>query len=66
MRQSRRLLALVSALALVTSLAAGCGGSDDSGGGNGFPARQNRRSALIDAALAPARDDIDPAAAQHL
>lgn len=33
---------------------------------NGFPARQNRRAALIDAALAPARDEFDPAAAQHL
>jgi AcrR family transcriptional regulator len=34
--------------------------------GIGFPARQNRRSTLIDAALAPARDDIEPAAARHL
>ncbi|HKV21288.1 MAG TPA: helix-turn-helix domain-containing protein [Mycobacterium sp.] len=34
--------------------------------GNGFPARQNRRSALIDAALDPVRGDIEPAAAQHL
>jgi hypothetical protein len=34
--------------------------------GIGFPARQNRRSTLIDAALAPARGDIEPAAARHL
>jgi AcrR family transcriptional regulator len=33
---------------------------------NGFPARQNRRTALIEAALAPARDQFEPAAAQHL
>ncbi|GAA2140938.1 ABC transporter substrate-binding protein [Actinomadura napierensis] len=36
MRQSRRLFALLSALALVASLTAACGGSDDSGGGNGL------------------------------
>ena len=34
--------------------------------GNGFPARQNRRTALIEAALAPARDQFDPVAAQRL
>lgn len=38
----------------------------DANGDKGFPARQNRRSALIDAALAPAVDDIEPAAAKHL
>lgn len=31
-----------------------------------IPPRQNRRSPLIDAALAPAQDSIEPAAAQHL
>jgi NitT/TauT family transport system substrate-binding protein len=36
MRQSRRLSALFSALALVASLTAACGGSDDSGGGSGL------------------------------
>ncbi|GAA0255677.1 ABC transporter substrate-binding protein [Actinomadura nitritigenes] len=46
MRQSRRLLALVSALALVTSLAAGCGGSDDSGGGNGLEKKEMKVASL--------------------
>jgi AcrR family transcriptional regulator len=32
----------------------------------GFPARQNRRAALIESALAPARDQFDPDAAQRL
>jgi hypothetical protein len=36
------------------------------GGHNGFPARQNRRAALIESALAPARDQFDPEAAQRL
>ena len=31
-----------------------------------FPARQNRRAALIESALAPARDQFEPAAAQRL
>jgi AcrR family transcriptional regulator len=35
-------------------------------GHNGFPARQNRRAALIESALAPARDQFEPAAAQRL
>ena len=34
--------------------------------GNGFPARQNRRTALIEAALAPARDRFQPAALNSL
>src|SRR3954462_14729111 len=46
MRQSRRLLALVSALALVTSLAAGGGGSDDSGGGNGLEKKDMKVASL--------------------
>ena len=33
---------------------------------NGFPARQNRRTALIEAALAPARDQFQPAALKSL
>jgi AcrR family transcriptional regulator len=32
----------------------------------GFPARQNRRTALIESALAPARDQFDPLVAQRL
>lgn len=38
------------------------------GGGNGdaLPARQNRRTALIEAALAPARDALEPQAADRL
>jgi AcrR family transcriptional regulator len=35
-------------------------------GPNGFPARQNRRSALIGAALESAGEDIEPALAQRL
>ena len=35
-------------------------------GRNGFPARQNRRAALIESALAPARDQFEPAAAHRL
>ncbi len=34
--------------------------------GQGVPARQNRRSALIDAALAPVREDFDPDTARRL
>ncbi len=34
--------------------------------GKGFPARQNRRTALIEAALDPVRDQIEPAATQRL
>ena len=33
---------------------------------DGFPARQNRRTALIEAALAPARGQFEPAAAARL
>jgi AcrR family transcriptional regulator len=36
------------------------------GGEDGVPARQNRRSPLIDAALEPARDVLDPAALRPL
>jgi AcrR family transcriptional regulator len=35
-------------------------------GRNGFPARQNRRTALIDAALAPSYDQFEPVAARRL
>jgi AcrR family transcriptional regulator len=35
-------------------------------GRNGFPARQNRRTALIESALEPARDQFEPATAQRL
>jgi len=38
----------------------------NSEGGTGFPARQNRRAALIESALAPARDQFDPAVTQRL
>lgn len=40
---------------LVHALQRGLEGSDD------LPARQNRRTPLIEAALAPARDELDPA-----
>lgn len=40
--------------------------SPNSRGRNGFPARQNRRTALIEAALDPARDEIEPDAARRL
>jgi hypothetical protein len=35
-------------------------------GGSGLPARQNRRTALIEAALAPARDQFQPSALKSL
>jgi AcrR family transcriptional regulator len=35
-------------------------------GSSDFPARQNRRTALIEAALAPARDQLTPTAVQRL
>ncbi len=40
--------------------------SPDAVEGNGFPARQNRRTTLIEAALDPARDQIDADAARRL
>jgi AcrR family transcriptional regulator len=49
-------------LMLAHSLQRGANGN----GVNGFPARQNRRSPLIEAALAPAQDSIEPAAARRL
>jgi AcrR family transcriptional regulator len=49
-------------LMLAHSLQRGANGD----GVNGFPARQNRRSPLIEAALAPAQDSIEPAAARRL
>lgn len=47
---------------LVHSLQRGLDGSD----GDALPARQNRRSALIEAALSPVRAQFKPAALKHL
>jgi AcrR family transcriptional regulator len=49
-------------LMLALSLRRGANGE----AGEGFPHRQNRRSPLIEAALAPERDQIEPAAARRL
>ena len=49
-------------LMLAYSLQRGANGEASSG----FPARQNRRTALIESALAPARDQFDPSVAQRL
>jgi AcrR family transcriptional regulator len=46
---------------LIHSLQQGLGGQDAA-----LPARQNRRTPLIEAALAPVRDQLDPAALQDL
>jgi AcrR family transcriptional regulator len=40
--------------------------SDEETGGEPFPARQNRRTPLIEAALEPARDQFEPAALDAL
>ena len=47
---------------LVHSLQRGLGGGDE----DALPARQNRRSPLIEAALAPTRKQFKPAALKHL
>lgn len=49
-------------LMLAHSLQRGSNGEAD----NGFPARQNRRAALIESALEPTRDQFEPATAQRL
>jgi AcrR family transcriptional regulator len=49
-------------LMLAHSLQRGANGE----AGNGIPARQNRRTALIDAALAPSRSQFEPAVAARL
>jgi AcrR family transcriptional regulator len=49
-------------LMLAHSLQRGANGE----GSTGFPARQNRRAALIESALAPARGQLDPGATQLL
>jgi AcrR family transcriptional regulator len=49
-------------LMLAYSLQRGANGEASTG----FPARQNRRAALIESALAPARSQFDPSVAQRL
>ncbi len=49
-------------LMLAHSLQRGSNGE----GNSGFPARQNRRTALIESALAPTREQFEPADAQRL